>query len=141
MLWIQSLHIIAIVAWFAGLFYLPRLFVYHADSMDDTRGKERFKIMERRLYYGIMLPAAFATVFFGILLFCAAPTYYLHAHWFHVKLLLLILLIGFHIYCGALCTAFKQDKNKHSSLFYRILNEIPTLFLASIVILTVVKPF
>lgn len=138
--WIKALHLIAMVAWFAGLFYLPRLFVYHA-AANDTMGIERFKRMEHRLYYFIMAPAALLTVIFGFILFSFSVTYYSHAIWMHVKLTLVALLIIFHGYCGKLLKDFEQDKNKHSSLFYRWFNEFPTLLLIAIVIMAEVQPF
>ncbi len=138
--WIKALHLIAMVAWFAGLFYLPRLFVYHAEA-NDAVGIERFKVMEHRLYYFIMAPAALLTVIFGFILLSFSVTYYAHAIWMHVKLILVGLLILFHGYCGKLLKDFKQDKNQHTSLFYRYFNEFPTLLLIAIVIMAEVKPF
>lgn len=138
--WIKALHIIAMVAWFAGLFYLPRLFVYHADAK-DTISIERFKIMEHRLYYYIMLPAALLTLFFGFILLSFSANYYSHATWMHLKLGLVAILVIFHLYCGKCLHDFKQDNNHHSSLFYRWLNELPTLLLIAIVIIAEVQPF
>ncbi|MEM1244271.1 MAG: protoporphyrinogen oxidase HemJ [Pseudomonadota bacterium] len=140
MLWILSFHIIFMVAWFAGLFYLPRLFVYHA-AVTDEISNARFKIMERRLYRGIMTPAAILTVIFGIWLLSLNWQYYLQAGWMHVKLTLVLILIGYHFYCGHLVKRFKRDNNPHSATFYRFFNEIPTLLLISIIILVEVKPF
>jgi len=140
MLWVKAFHIIFMVTWFAGIFYLPRLFVYHAMSEDETSNK-RFKIMERKLYYGIMLPGAIFTLLFGIWLYTFNTAYYNHAHWFHTKALLVGLLIAFHLYCGHLLKAFKKDRNKHSHVFYRWLNEFPVLILVTVVILVIVKPF
>lgn len=140
MIWIKAFHLIAMVAWFAGLFYLPRLFVYHAQAKDNI-SIERFNTMEQKLYYFIMMPAAFATLFFGVILFFDAPHYYLHARWMQAKLLLVLLLVIFHLYCGKLHNDFKHRKNKHSVLFYRYFNEFPTLILISTVILAEVKPF
>lgn len=137
---IKALHIIAMVAWFAGLFYLPRLFVYHA-AAEDKISIERFKIMEHRLYYYIMLPSAFLTLLFGFILFSFSANYYAHAIWMHLKLGLVALLILFHLYCGKCLREFKRDKNHHSSLFYRWLNEFPTLLLIAIVIVAEVQPF
>lgn len=138
--WIKALHIIAMVAWFAGLFYLPRLFVYHADAKDKI-SIERFKLMEYRLYYYIMAPAALLTLFFGFILFSSAASYYATAIWMHLKLGLVVLLILFHLYCGKCLRNFKYDNNQHSSLFYRWLNEFPTLLLIAIVIVAEVHPF
>lgn len=142
MLWIKALHIIFIVTWFAGLFYLPRLFVYHAMCQPDDRlGIERFKIMERKLYYGIMMPGAIFSLLFGLWLLSYNVTFYLHAGWMHAKLGIVGLLISYHIYLGYLLRQFKHDNNKHGHVFYRFLNEVPVLFLVGIVILVVVKPF
>ena len=141
MLWFKALHLIFMVTWFAGLFYLPRLFVYHAMS-DDRIGVERFKTMERKLYFGIMTPGAVLTIVFGTgLLVSNGWNSYSDSGWLHAKLGLVALLIGYHIYCGKLLVAFKQDKNRHSHVFYRWLNEIPVLALIGIVLLAVLKPF
>ena len=136
MLWIKALHIIFMVTWFAGLFYLPRLFVYHSTAT-DTAGIERFKIMERKLFYGIMTPGAVLTLIFGVWLWLG---YGFNGIWLHVKLALVIVLIAYHIYCGKLLLDFKHDRNKHGHIFYRWLNEFPVLILIAVVILTVVKP-
>lgn len=140
MAWIKAFHIIAMVAWFAGLFYLPRLFVYHAQAKDRI-SLERFKTMEYRLYYFIMAPAALLTIILGALLLSYSPKYYLQAHWMQAKLLFVLLLCIFHLYCGSLYKTFKQDKNQHSALFYRFLNEFPTLMLILIIIFAEVRPF
>lgn len=137
MLWIKSLHIIFMVTWFAGLFYLPRLFVYHAMS-DDAPGIARFKVMERKLYYGIMTPGAVLTVLFGLWLWLG---YGISGGWLHAKLALVIVLIGYHLYCGRLLADFKYDRNHHSHVYYRWFNEIPVVILFAVVILVVVKPF
>jgi putative membrane protein len=139
MAWIKAFHIIAMVAWFAGLFYLPRLFVYHAQAKDAI-SLSRFKMMEHRLYYFIMLPAALITVFLGAWLISGSPAYYLHARWMQAKLNLVFFLILFHLYCGKVQNDFKNDKNQHSALFYRYFNEFPTLMLIAIVILAEVRP-
>ena len=139
MLIIKAFHIIAMVAWFAGLFYLPRLFVYHADSLDETSIK-RFKLMERRLYYGIMWPAALLTSGLGIWLINYNLHYYLKAGWMHVKLSLVILLWGYHLVCGHYIKRFEKNKNNKTAKFYRVWNELPTLLLVGIVLLVVVKP-
>ncbi|MCL9685013.1 protoporphyrinogen oxidase HemJ [Legionella maioricensis] len=140
MLFVKSFHIIALVAWFAGLFYLPRLFVYHADTK-DTISVERFKVMERRLYYGITWPAAVATTLFGIWLICYNPAYYLKAPWMHAKLSLVLLVWVYHLSCGHYLKLFSSDKNVKSTRFFRFFNEMPTLLLVGIVLLVVVKPF
>ncbi len=139
MLWIEAFHVICVVAWFAGLFYLPRLYVYHA-AATDTISIERFKIMERRLYWGIATPAAILTTLFGAILIYLHYQYYLHAAWMHLKLTLAVGLWIYHIYLAKLLKQFARDDNHHSERFYRILNEVPTLFLISMVILVVVKP-
>ena len=136
MLWIKALHIIFMVTWFAGLFYLPRLFVYHS-SATDAAGVERFKVMERKLFYGIMTPGAVLTLIFGVWLWLG---YGFGGTWLHIKLALVIVLIAYHIYCGKLLVDFKHDRNKHGHVFYRWLNEFPTLILIAVVTLTVVKP-
>lgn len=140
MLFFKALHLISLVAWFAGLFYLPRLFVYHVDALDEVSNK-RFKTMERRLYYAIMWPAAIATTVFGMTLFTYNMPYYMKAGWMHSKLLLVFLLWVFHFTCGHFVKQFASDKNKKSTKFYRIFNELPTVLLISIVMLAVVKPF
>jgi len=136
MLWVKSLHIIFMVTWFAGLFYLPRLFVYHAMS-DDLASVERFKEMERKLYYGIMTPGAVLTIIFGVWLW---QGFGISGSWLHAKLLLVAMLLAYHYYCGRLLSDFKQDRNRHSHIYYRWFNEIPVVILIAVVILTVVKP-
>jgi len=140
MLVIKSLHIISMVTWFAGLFYLPRLFVYHAlATPDDRMGIERFKTMERKLYHGIMTPAATLTIAFGLWLWLG---YGITGGWLYAKLALVALLIAFHIYLGMLLRDFERGSNRHSHVFYRWLNEIPALpILVAIVFLVVMKPF
>ena len=125
------------VTWFAGIFYLPRLFIYHAMS-DDTPSLARFKIMERKLYYGIMTPGAVLTVAFGLWLWLS---FGFHGGWIHAKVSLVTLLIVYHLYCGKLLSDFKHDRNRHSHVYYRWLNEIPVVLLIAIVILVTVKPF
>ena len=137
MLWIKALHVVFMVTWFAGLFYLPRLFVYH-ELAADTPSLERFKIMERKLYYGIMMPGAVLTIAFGAWLWLG---YGYSGGWLHAKLALVALLIAYHVYCGVLMLDFKHARNRHGHVFYRWLNEVPVLILIVIVILTVVKPF
>ena len=137
MLWVKAFHIIAVVTWFAALFYLPRLFVYHAMS-EDTISIERFKVMERKLYRGIMTPSAIAVVSLGLWLWLG---FGFHGGWLHAKLVLVTLLIGYHWYCGKLLRDFRDDRNTRSHVFYRWFNEFPVLLLVAIVILVVVKPF
>lgn len=136
-IWIKALHIIAVVCWFAALLYLPRLFVYHSQTQ-DTEGKERFKIMERKLYRGIMTPSMIATFLFGAYL---AARLGFPGGWLSLKLVLVVLLTGYHFYCGKLLKSFAKDENHHGHVFYRWFNEIPAVLLIIIVILAVVKPF
>ena len=136
MLWIKALHIIFMVTWFAGLFYLPRLFVYHAMSKDKI-SHERFIVMERKLFYGIMTPGAVITLILGIWLWLG---YGYSGLWVHLKLFCVILLIFYHIACFKYLIDFKLKKNKHSHIFYRWFNEAPVILLFAIVILVVVKP-
>lgn len=140
MLWIKAWHIIFMVTWFAGLFYLPRLFVYHALS-EDTSSRERFKIMEHKLLYAIMTPGAVMTLVMGLWLWLGYPDLYAHAKWIHVKVLLVSGLMIYHVYCWYFVGVFQRDQNTRSHVFYRWFNEIPVLFLIAIVILVVVKPF
>ena len=138
MLWVKSLHIVFMVTWFAGLFYLPRLFVYHAQATDAI-GIERFKRMERRLYFGIMTPGAVLTMATGLWLWLG---YGIGGGWMYAKLALVAVLVAHHLWLGALRRAFEQDRNRHSHTFYRWINEIPsTPALIAIVLLVVLKPF
>lgn len=140
MLWVKAFHIIFMVTWFAGLFYLPRLFVYHAMSK-DTVSIERFKVMERKLYYGIMTPGGVITVALGAaLILINGWDTYANAGWMHAKLALITILIGYHLYCGKLLRVFKENQNQHSHVFYRWFNEFPVLLLIAIIILVIVKP-
>ena len=136
MLWIKAFHIIAVICWMAGIFYLPRLFVYHAMS-EDTASKERFKIMERKLYNGIMTPSMIVSLVLGIWLWLA---YGFSGGWLHAKLVLVILLVVYHFWCHATMKKFAKDEIPHGHVFYRWLNEAPVLLLLGIVILVVVKP-
>ena len=136
--WLKAFHIIAMVCWFAGLFYLPRLFVYHATANDEI-SQVRFKIMERRLFYGIMAPSAILTVLFGLGLFLLNPTYYMAASWMTIKLFFVATLIVYHLYCGYCVNRFKRDENPHSPMFYRWFNEYPAIVLLVVVILVCVK--
>jgi len=138
MLWLKAFHVVAVTAWFAGLFYLPRLFVYHADALDAI-SIQRFKLMERRLF-AIMTIGAVAAVSLGIAMVAAAPVY-LGMTWLHVKLLLVLLLAGYHLWCLRLMREFARGRNTHSAKWYRGFNEVPSLLLIGIVVLAVVKPF
>jgi len=141
MLWLKALHLICMVTWFAGLFYLPRLFVYHAMS-DDAISHERFKIMERKLYFGIMTPGMILTLGFGIwMLTDYAWALYGSSGWLHTKLALMVLLVVYHLFCGKWLLDFKHNRNQRSHVYYRWVNEIPVLFLFSIILLAVIKPF
>jgi protoporphyrinogen IX oxidase len=135
---LKAFHIISVICWFAGLFYLPRLFVYHAMSEDDT-SKERFKVMERKLYRGIMTPSLVLTLAFGIGMIFENPDY-LASRWMHIKLALVALLVIYHLVCGCFIKTFAKNKNGRSHVFYRWFNEAPIILLIAIVILAVTKP-
>ena len=140
MLWIKAFHIIFVVTWFAGLFYLPRLFVYHAMT-EDQAGIERFKVMERKLYRSIMTPSAALAAVFGVWLVALAWDAYASAAWLWVKVVLALALYGYHGYCGRLVRLFADGENARSHRFYRWLNEAPAVLLVAMAILAVVKPF
>jgi putative membrane protein len=138
---LKALHLISMVTWFAGLFYLPRLYVYHALS-DDSVSKERFKVMERKLYWGITTPGMVLTLIFGIwMLTDYAWALYGRSGWLHAKIGLLVFLVIYHVQCGRWLLDFKHDRNYHSHVYYRWMNEVPVLFLVGIVLLAVLKPF
>jgi len=138
MLWLKSLHIVFLVSWFAGLFYLPRLFVYHAMATDAI-GIERFKVMERKLYYGIMAPSAVLTIVSGMWLWLG---YGVTGGWLYAKLALVAILVAHHLWLGKLMRDFREDRNRHRDVFYRWINEIPALpILVAIVLLVLFKPF
>ena len=141
MLWIKAFHLIFMVTWFAGLFYLPRLFVYHAMAGNDSRGIARFVTMERKLFWGIMTPGAIVTVVLGLWMLVANWSGYMHAGWMHTKLFLILLMIGYHAWCGKLLIDFRNGENRHSHVWYRWFNEVPVAFLIGIVVLAVVRPF
>jgi putative membrane protein len=138
LLWLKAFHVISMVTWFAGLFYLPRLFVYHADA-GDWISVERFRIMERRLFI-IMTIGALLTIIFGVAMIVAAPGY-LKMAWLHAKLALVLLLIVYHLVCLKLVGDFAHDRNSHSAKWFRMFNELPSLLLVGIVILAIVKPW
>jgi putative membrane protein len=140
LLWIKAFHLIAVICWFAAIFYLPRLFVYHAMA-EDTASRERFKVMERKLYRGIMNPSMIVTVLLGLWMLMANWDAYKGFGWMHAKLTLVFLLIGYHHVCLAYLKKFAADANTKSDKFYRIFNEIPVFLLVAIVILAVVRPF
>ena len=138
MLWVKSLHIIFMVTWFAGLFYLPRLFVYHAQAADRP-SIERFKVMERKLFWGIMTPGGVLTIVFGLWLWLA--WFRGASSWFHAKIALVALLVGYHLWCWRLLREFAAERNRRTHVWYRWFNEAPTVVLFATVILVVVKPF
>ena len=138
-LWLKALHIMAVISWMAGLFYLPRLMVYHANAEIGSSQSETFKIMERRLLKAIMTPAMIASWVFGL---SAAYSYgFFSDGWLHAKLVIVFFLSGFHGRLAGHVRAFAQDENSHSARYYRIINEVPTLAMVAIVILVVMKPF
>lgn len=138
--WIAALHIISFVCWFAALFYLPRLFVYHAMA-EDAISRERFKIMERKLYRGIATPSMITTLAFGLWLASLAPDHYLSQGWFWLKLALVATLLVYHGCCRIFLRDFQANANARSHVFYRWFNEMPVLLLIGIVVLVKVKPF
>jgi protoporphyrinogen IX oxidase len=138
MLWLKAFHIVFVVTWFAGLFYLPRLFVYHATATDPV-GIERFKMMERRLLAIMTIGGVLAAVF-GLAMIALIPGF-LNIGWLRLKLVLVSVLIGYHIWCRQLVQDFRKDSNRHSERWYRLFNEAPSLLLIAIVVLAVVKPF
>lgn len=137
MLWLKAFHVVFVVTWFAGLFYLPRLFVYHV-ATDDAPGVARFQLMERRLFF-LMSVGAVLAVLFGMAMLFSAPTY-LEMGWLRAKLLLVAGLVGYHACCYRLMRTLRAGRNTHSQRWYRLFNELPTLFLVAIVVLAVVKP-
>lgn len=139
--WTKALHILSLIAWMAGMLYLPRLFVYHCEAAPGTEGSERFKVMERRLYKQIMLPAMIATFAFGITLALTPGLVDWHRGWFYVKLLAVLGLAGFHGAMGKWRRDFLHDRNRRPQRFYRIANEVPTVLMAVAVIMVVVQPF
>jgi len=139
-LWIKAFHLMAMVTWFAGIFYLPRLFVYHAMTEDEP-GRERFRTMERKLYRGIMNPSMIATLIFGTWLIALNPEYYLQQGWLHIKLLLIAVLVAYHLWCGHFVRLFRDDRNTRGHIFFRWINEAPVLLLVAIILLAVLRPF
>jgi putative membrane protein len=138
--WVLAFHLMAVICWFAALFYLPRLFVYHAMA-EDNLSIERFKVMERKLYRGIANPSMIATVVLGLWLVSLAPQAYMSQGWFHLKALLVLLLIGYHHMCLAHMKKLANDCNKKTHVYFRFFNEVPVIFMVVIVILVIVKPF
>lgn len=139
--WVKSLHVISMVAWMAGLFYLPRLYVYHCMVPPGSAESERFKVMERRLLKQITTPAMISTVVFGVLLILTPGVIDWVAGWWHVKLFCVLLMLGFHGNLSRWRKDFLEDRNQRSQKFYRIANEIPTVLMVIVVIMVIVKPF
>ena len=139
MLWIKSFHIIAVVCWFSGLFYLPRLFVYHAMS-EDQISKDRFVIMERKLFWGITTPSMVVTLALGFWLLCGNWSYFMAWWWMHVKLAMVAMLVIYHFVCWWHMVQLRDERSVRGHVFFRIFNELPVLLLVGVVILIVVKP-
>lgn len=140
MLWLKAFHLIFMVTWFAGLFYLPRLFVYHT-QVRDPEGNQRFKVMEKKLF-GIMTLGALLTIGFGLWLIHGYGMDWFRAqHWMHAKLALVMLLLAFHVWCAFIIRSFARDQNQRSERFYRLINEIPVVPLIGIILLAVLRPF
>jgi putative membrane protein len=139
-MWLKAWHLIGMVTWFAGLFYLPRLFVYHAMS-DDQASIDRFKIMERKLYFGITTPGGIFTLAFGLwMLHDYAWAAWGSQLWLQLKLVLIALLVAYHVYCGFLLADFKHDRNRRSHVWFRWFNELPVVVLIAVTLLAVLKP-
>lgn len=143
MLWIKSFHLITMVCWFAGLFYLPRLFVYHCDvSPAEQVHYKRFCTMEQKLFWGIMTPSAILTIGLGLwLVHGYGKAYFIASKWLHWKILAVIILVVYHIMCGLYIKRFKHAANQHSGLFYRWFNEFPVIILITVILLAILKPF
>jgi len=137
MLWIKSFHIFFVVTWFAGLFYLPRLFVYHAMA-EDRQSLDRFKVMEHKLFFGIMTPSGVIALGLGTWLWLG---YGFSGGWLYAKLALVLVLIGYHAWCAKILVDFKNDRNTRSHVWYRWFNEFPVIVLLTSIVLVVVKPF
>jgi protoporphyrinogen IX oxidase len=138
-LWLKALHVIAVIAWMAGMLYLPRLFVYHCEAEAGSKQSETFKVMERRLLRAIINPAMIVTWLVGLYLVWAGSWYM--AGWFHVKFACVLALSGLHGFFSARVRDFSLDRNRYSQKFYRIINEVVTLLMVVIVIMVIVKPF
>lgn len=138
-LWIKAVHVMAVMAWMAGMFYLPRLFVYHADAKPGSELSETFKVMERRLIRAIMTPALILSWVLGLIMAYDGNLFL--QHWFHAKLLLVAGMTGVHLYLAHCRIEFATDSNRRGNKFYRVLNEVPTLLMIGIVILVILKPF
>jgi putative membrane protein len=143
-LWFKALHLVSMVTWFAAIFYLPRLFVYHSmiDATEEPKANERFKVMERKLLKGIMTPSMLGTLIFGFaMLFSYAAKAYGGMAWIWIKLALVLLLIIYHFYCAKIVKQFANDANQKSHTWYRYFNEVPVIILLLIIWLAVFKPF
>ena len=140
-LWIKGLHVISVIAWMAGLLYLPRLYVYHVDAEPGSDKSETFKIMERRLMRGILNPSMMASVMFGLFMVYDSSPAIWQAGWFHAKLTAVVLMLVMHVFCGKWRRAFAEDRNTHSGRFYRIMNEVPAVLMVVIVLMVIVQPF
>ena len=138
--WLKAFHLISMVAWFAALFYLPRLFVYHSMAEDEI-SIERFKTMESKLYRLIANPSMYSTIIFGVLMIYLAPKYYMAQYWLHAKIGIIVLLIIYHHGCYYYLKRFAEDANTKTDRYFRVFNEVPVLFLVAIIILAVIKPF
>ena len=136
----KSLHLIAVISWMAGLLYLPRIFVYHVENINDQNSINIFKIMERKLYFFIMMPAMLLSWFFGLILISILGFDILSMMWVQVKLIFVILLTLYHFYLGYLLSKFRSDQNTKTSRFFRIINEVPTVLLILIVFIVIFKP-
>ena len=136
----KSLHLISVISWMAGLLYLPRIFVYHAENKDDSRTSEIFKVMEKKLYFYIMTPAMILSWLFGLLLIHSIGLQQLSQNWMVLKVVFVLLLTVYHLYLGKTLNQFKIDQNNRSHKFYRLINEIPTLLLILIVFVVIFKP-
>ena len=138
-LWVKAIHVIAVISWMAGLLYLPRLFVYHCKVQPKSEASETFKIMERRLLKAIMTPAMILSWALGLVMAVEGGLF--SQHWFHAKLLGVVVMTASHLFLARCKTQFAVDSNAHTEKFYRILNEVPTLLMILIVILVILKPF
>ena len=136
----KSLHLIAVISWMAGLLYLPRIFVYHAENNSETKTSEIFKVMEKKLFFYIMTPAMFISWLFGLLLIHSIGFEQLGQIWMILKIIFVLILTFYHFYLGNILNQFKLDKNQHSHKYYRYINEIPTLLLILIVFVVIFKP-
>jgi len=136
----KSLHLISVISWMAGLLYLPRIFVYHAENSDDRKISDVFKIMEKKLYFYIMTPAMILSWIFGLLLIHSIGFQQLGYMWMVLKIIFVIFLTLYHFYLGKTLNQFKFDQNTHSHKFYRLINEIPTILLILIVFVVIFKP-